>query len=69
MPSSVSPAVGPMPTRPTFAYDRVIVTRVQRDACEDSHEPVTDPLDQAARLLDDALREQAAEHPAQALTS
>jgi hypothetical protein len=52
MPSSVSPAVGPMPTRPTFAYDRVIVTRVQRDAREDSHEP-SDPLDQAARLLDD----------------
>jgi hypothetical protein len=40
---------------------------VRQDAREDGQEPSSDPLDHAARLLDEALREHAAGRPAQAL--
>ena len=40
---------------------------MRQDAPEDGHEPSSDPLDHAARLLDEALREHAAGRPAQAL--
>ena len=40
---------------------------MRQDAPEDGQEPSSDPLDHAARLLDEALREHAAGRPAQAL--